>query len=168
MVIPEWALLLSFWLHMAATVAWLGGLAALALVVIPSAKKSLSRHDFASWLTALNQRLDPIGWFSLGILVFTGLLQMDASPNYAGFLTLSNAWAVAICLKHIVFFGMIGVSGYLTWGVAPAMRRAAFSRGAKQGNNRLDFWLRRFQLLIGVNLGLGLLILVFTALARVS
>jgi uncharacterized membrane protein len=166
MVIPEWALLLSFWLHMAATVAWLGGLAALALVVIPSAKTNLNRPDFASWLTALNQRLDPIGWFSLGILVFTGLLQMDANPNYAGFLTLSNAWAVAICLKHIVFFGMIGVSGYLTWGVAPALRRSVFSRGKRE--NGADFWLRRFQLLIGVNLGLGLLILVFTALARVS
>ena len=27
-MIPQWALLLSFWLHMLATVAWLGGLAA--------------------------------------------------------------------------------------------------------------------------------------------
>lgn len=168
MIIPHWALLLSFWLHMAATVAWLGGLAALSLFVIPTARRSLSPRDFANWLTTLNQRLDPIGWFSLGILIFTGLLQMDSSPNYAGFLTLSNAWAIAICLKHIVFFGMIGVSGYLTWGVAPALRRAAFSRAKGKPGKKDELWLRRFQGLITLNLALGLLVLIFTALARVS
>jgi uncharacterized membrane protein len=153
---------------MAATVAWLGGLAALALIVIPALRRSLSPRDFANWLTELNQRLDPIGWFSLGILIFTGLLQMDSSPNYDGFLTLSNAWSVAICLKHIVFFGMIGVSAFITWGVTPALRRAALRRAKGKPGKQDEIWLRRFQALIALNLGLGLLVLVFTALARVS
>lgn len=168
MLIPHWALLFSFWLHMAATVAWLGGLATLALIVIPSLRRTLNPRDFANWLTLLNQRLDPIGWFSLGILIFTGLLQMDSSPNYDGFLSLSNAWAVAICLKHIVFFGMISVSAFITWSVTPALRRAAFRRARGKPDKQEMLWLRRFQLLISLNLALGLLVLVFTALARVS
>jgi uncharacterized membrane protein len=80
-MIPHWALLLSFWLHMLATVAWLGGLAALALFVLPSMHRSLAPRDYANWVAALNQRLDPIGWFSLGLLIFTGLLQMDFASN---------------------------------------------------------------------------------------
>lgn len=167
-MIPHWALLLSFWLHMLATVAWLGGLAALALFVLPSMRRSLPPRDYATWVAALNQRLDPIGWFSLGLLIFTGLLQMDSNPNYEGLLNLSNPWAVAICLKHIVFFGMIAVSAFLTWGVAPALRRATLRRAQGKPSPQDQIWLRRFQALIALNLGLGLLVLVFTALARVS
>jgi uncharacterized membrane protein len=165
---PHWALLLSFWLHMAATVAWLGGLAALSLIVIPAARRSLAPRDYAKWMTALNQRLDPIGWFCLGILIFTGLLQMDSNPNYDGFLTLSNQWAVAICLKHIVFFGMIAVSAFVTWGVTPALRRSAIGRARGAGTQADQVWLRRFQFLVLLNFALGLLVLVFTALARIS
>lgn len=153
---------------MLATVVWLGGLAALALIVLPAMRRSLQPKDFANWLTALNQRLDPLGWFSLGLLIFTGLLQMDSNPNYVGLLNLSNAWSLAICAKHIVFFGMIGVSGYVTWGVAPALQRAALKRARGKEDKADRVWLRRFQGLITLNLILGLIVLVFTALARIS
>lgn len=168
-MIPDWALLLSFWLHMLATVAWLGGLAALALFVFPSMRRTLNSREFAVWANALNRRLDPIGWFSLGLLTFTGLLQMDGNPNYQGLFSISNSWAVAILLKHIVFLGMIGVSAVLTWVVAPALGRAALqhARGRTSGA-AVQETLRRFQSLIALNLFLGLLVLVFTAMARVA
>ena len=38
---PSWALALVFWLHMLATVTWLGGLAAIAILVLPAAKLTL-------------------------------------------------------------------------------------------------------------------------------
>lgn len=168
-MIPAWALLISFWLHMLATVAWLGGLAALALFVFPSMRRALTVKQFASWANALNRRLDPVGWFSLGLLTFTGLLQMDGNPNYQGLLSISNSWAVAILLKHIVFLGMIGVSAVLTWVVAPALGRAALqhARGRTSGVP-VEQTLRRFQSLIILNLLLGLLVLAFTAMARVA
>ncbi|UYN92917.1 MAG: hypothetical protein KIT70_05340 [Anaerolineales bacterium] len=168
-MIPGWALLISFWVHMLATVAWLGGLAALALFVFPSMRRTLAVKEFATWANALNRRLDPVGWFSLGILTFTGLLQMDGNPNYQGMLNISNAWSVAICLKHIVFLGMIAVSAVLTWSVAPALSRAALQQArGKAGGATVEQTLRRFQMLIAVNLLLGLLVLAFTAMARVA
>ena len=168
MQIPQWALLLSFWLHMLATVVWLGGLAALALIVLPAMRRSLKPGDFAVWLAELNKRLDPIGWFSLGLLTFTGLLQMDSNPNYVGFLNLSNLWSQAICLKHIAFIGMLLVTGYVTWGVAPALQRAALKRAKGLGEKADQIWVRRMQMLMMLNLTLGLLVLAFTALARTS
>jgi putative copper resistance protein D len=168
MLIPQWALLLSFWLHMLATVVWLGGLAALALFVLPAMRRSLKPKDFANWLTALNQRLDPIGWLALGLLIFTGLLQMDSSPSYNGFLSVSNPWSQAICLKHIVFFGMIGVSAYITWGIGPALQRAALHRARGKQDKQDEMWMLRLQRMIALNLFLGFLVLAFTALARVS
>jgi uncharacterized membrane protein len=167
MTIPPLALLLSFWLHMLATVVWLGSLAALAIFILPSMRRSLKPADYANGVVALNRKLDPLGWFSLGLLTFTGLLQMDSSPSYEGLFVVANAWSVAMCAKHIVFLGMIAVSGYLTWSVAPALQTAALRRaGGKRSAD--DAVLRRFQLLIVANLVLGVLVLVFTALARVS
>ena len=128
MPIPPWALILSFWLHMLASVVWLGSLAALALLVLPTTRRSLKPADFASWLDGLNRRLDPLGWFCLGLLTFTGLVQMEANPSYAGLFAVSNSWALAIFAKHIVFFGMIGISAYLTWGLTPGLRRVALRR----------------------------------------
>lgn len=150
------------------TVAWLGSLAALALLVLPVMRRTLKPADFAAWLAGLNRRLDPLGWFSLGLLTFTGLLQIDSNPNYVGLLDVSNQWAIAIFAKHVVFLGMIGVSGYITWQVSPALQRAAFGRARGRGTPDDRQVLSRFQRLIAVNLLLGVIVLVFTALARVS
>jgi uncharacterized membrane protein len=166
--IPSWALTLSFWLHMLATVAWLGGLAALALIVIPSLRRSLKPKEFANWLTALNKRLDPIGWLSLGLLTFTGLIQMDSNSNYQGLFNVSNPWAQAICFKHIAFAGMIGISAYITWVVAPALQQGALRRATGKQDATGQNWARRLQTMIVVNLVLGLIVLAFTALARTS
>jgi uncharacterized membrane protein len=165
---PQWALLLSFWLHMLATVVWIGGLAALALLILPVARRSLEPQAFSDFLRKINQKLDPIGWLSLGLLTVTGLVQMDANPNYEGFFAFSNDWSRAILLKHIIFFGMIAVSAYLTWGLNPAIQRAAIqrARGRDPGNEKtLE---RRVIRLMNLNLGLAVVILVLTALARIS
>jgi putative copper export protein len=167
MQIPGWALLLSFWLHMLATVVWLGSLTTLALLIIPTLRRTLRPDEFSSSLAKLNARLDPLGWLCLGALTFTGLIQMEDNPNYLGLFNISNPWAQAICLKHIVFFGMIAVSAYLTWGLMPSLRRAVLKPGSRK--LKVDFSLiDRFQRLVALNLVLGLLVLVFTALARVS
>lgn len=150
------------------TAAWLGTLAALALVVLPSMQGSLKASDFAAWVASLNRRLDPFGWLSLGLLTFTGLLQMDSSPNYVGLFDISNTWALAICAKHIAFGGMIAVSAYITWSVSPALQRAAFQRARGGGARGEQQVLVRFQRLIALNLFFGLIVLAFTALARIS
>nr|HKY78947.1 CopD family protein [Anaerolineales bacterium] len=168
MLIPSWALLLSFWLHMLVTVVWLGSLAALALFILPTTRRNLKPADFANWLDGLNRRLDPMGWFSLGILTFTGLIQMEANPNYVGLLDVSNQWALAIFVKHLIFLGMIGVSAYLTWGLAPALKRAAFAKAVVPSRKGDQIIMVRFQQLVLLNLCLGLLVLVFTAIARIS
>ena len=119
------SLSIAYWLHMLATVVWIGGLAALALFVLPAARAALEPGPYAAFLGALQRRLDSLGWFSLLVLAATGLFQMSASPHYQGFLAIQNLWAGAILIKHLLFFGMAGTSAYLTWGLAPRLRRLA-------------------------------------------
>lgn len=165
---PYWILSLVFWLHMLATVIWIGGLVALVNLVIPAARKSLDPRTYAGFLEQLQRRLDPIGWGSLTLLLATGLFQMSANPNYAGFLNFSNLWAVSMLIKHLLFIGMVGVSAYLTWGILPALRRIALLQAKGIHGQELKQLQKRETLLLRINLILGVLILGFTALARAT
>ena len=169
---PAWALSLAYWLHMLATIIWIGGLASMSILVIPAARRALDTRQYAMLLGALQARLEPLGWFSIILLVGTGMLQMSASPNYQGFLEIQNRWAAAILLKHILFFLMLGISAYLTWGLFPKLRRLALqqARGlenpsASEIQSKL---LRQESRLVWANLTLGVLVLLLTAIARAS
>ena len=168
-----WGLSLVYWLHMLATVVWIGGLAALGLLVLPAARRTLDEGAYPAFLAALQRRLDPLGWFSLAVLAGTGMIQMGANPNYQGFLAIQGRWATAILLKHLVFLGMVGVSAYLTWGLLPHLRRMALLQAgladqAEGASARLMYLQRQETLLLRLNLILGVIVLALTALARAS
>jgi uncharacterized membrane protein len=155
---------------MLATVVWLGGLSAMALIVIPAAHKSLDADAYASFLGRVQERLQQIAWLSLLILGATGLFQMSASPHYEGFLAITNPWSVAILIKHIAVLLMVATSAYSTWGLLPAMRRLALLRSAGRSIQpdapaRIA---RRELLLLRTNLALSVLVLALTAWARSS
>jgi uncharacterized membrane protein len=165
---PIWALTLAYWLHMLATIAWVGGLAALAILVFPAARQTLEPKAYADLLGSIQRRLDPLGWFSLALLAATGLIQMSANPNYSGFLAITNRWAVAIFLKHLIIIAMVGISAYFTWGLIPVLRRFAIRRAAGQAVSEIDRLQRREIMLLRINLILGVLVLALTAIARAS
>lgn len=166
--IPVWALSLAFWLHMVATVVWIGGLAALVLLVLPVARRNLDNITFAVLLDRLQRRLDPLGWLSLAVLLATGLFQLSANPNYEGFLILSNRWAVSILIKHILFAVMIAISAYMTWWLLPSLRRIALLREKGIEPQHAKLLANREAWILRINLLLGLLILGLTAIARSS
>lgn len=165
---PFWALSLIYWLHMLATVVWIGGLAAMVLLVLPAARRSLDASAYASLLAAIQRHLDPLGWISLLLLVGTGLFQMSANPNYQGFLAVNNRWAAAILVKHLVFFVMVSVSAYLTWGLLPRLGRVALRQSRGLDAPEAEQLQRRETSLMRLNLFLGAVVLALTAIARVS
>jgi uncharacterized membrane protein len=165
---PQWALALAYWLHMLATIAWIGGLAAVVLLVLPAAHKNLPEEAFPGFLESVQKRLDPLGWLSLAVLAGTGLFQMSASPNYQGLLAIDNPWAAAILVKHLAFLGMIGVSAFLTWGILPQLRRLALKRAKGKETPEAASLERREILLLRINFILGVIILGLTAIARAA
>jgi uncharacterized membrane protein len=165
-----WALWLAYWLHMLATVVWIGGLAALAIFVLPAARGALDPPAYAAFLSTVQRRFDPLGWFSLAILAGTGMFQMSASPSYQGFLSIDTRWAAAILVKHLLFFGMAGLSAYLTWGLMPKIRRLALRRAASGAADEAEAQrlVAQETRLLQLNLLLGVLVLALTAIARAS
>ncbi len=167
---PSLGITIAYWLHMLATVIWVGGLAALSLFVLPGARKVLDPPAYGALLAQMQTRLQQVGWFSLAVLTVTGLFQMSASPFYEGFLAISNPWAVAILVKHLVIGMMVLVSVYVTWGLLPSLQRTVLMRSAGRGVDeaqaaslqRREVWLLR------LNLVLSVLVLALTALARTA
>ena len=165
---PSWALALTYWLHLLATVTWVGSLAGITFLVLPAMRRSLAPDVQLVFLEAMQRRLEPIAWFSISLLVLTGLFQMSVNPHYDGFLSVSTQWSLAILTKHLLGIGMVVVSAIQTWEVIPAIRRAII-RSKKDANaNELEALRRREILLLRINFGLSVLILLATAFARAS
>jgi uncharacterized membrane protein len=165
---PLWAMSFIYWLHMLATVVWIGGLAALSLIVLPASARALDAPAFARLLDAVQRRLDPIGWICLLVLVGTGLFQMSANPNYQGILAVENTWAAAILVKHLVFLLMTAISAFLTWGLLPRLKRAALLEAqGKPAPEKARLHSQEVRLL-NLNLVLGAIVLALTAIARAS
>jgi uncharacterized membrane protein len=166
---PTWAVALVFWLHMLATVAWLGGLAAIAILVLPAAKRVLKPADQLAFIEGIQRRLEPLAWFCLAILIMTGLFQLSVNPHYDGLLSTSGAWSLAILTKHSLVVIMIVVSAIQTWEVLPAIRRGLLriekGQATQEEVSRLQ---KREARLLRLNIGLSILILAATAFARAS
>lgn len=161
------ALAVIYWLHMLATVTWIGSLVAINLLFLPASKRALNLADQLSLIIALQKRLEPLAWFCMGILLVTGLFQLSTSPHYDGFLSISTQWSLAILFKHGVAILMVVASAIQTWEVLPAIQRILLKKD-KAEEAELARLQKRETLLLRVNLILSALILGATALARVS
>lgn len=166
-VVPTWALALVFWLHLLATATWIGSLVSIYLLVQPAARRSLEPLDQLSLVEAIDKRLEPIVWFSVSLLIVTGLFQMSVNPHYNGFLSTSGQWSLAILSKHVLVAILIAVSATHTWDVLPAIRRALM-RKDKIDSLQLANLRRREAVLLRWSLVLAALILLATAVARAS
>lgn len=162
-----WTLAVIYWLHMLATVVWIGSLAAINILVLPASHRTLKLGDQLSLISALQKRLEPLAWFCMGILLVTGLFQLSTSPHYDGFLSLSTQWSFAILVKHGFAVLMVVVSAIQTWEVLPAIHRTLMKKEEAE-ETELAKLQKKELLLLRINLALSALILGATALARVS
>ena len=165
---PAWALALTYWMHLLATVTWIGSLASISFLVLPAMQRSLNSEAQLVFIEAMQKRLEPIAWFSMSLLVLTGLFQMSVNPHYDGFLSISTQWSLAILTKHLLGIIMVVVSAIQTWEVIPAIRRAIMKSKKNQNAEELESLRRREILLLRINFGLSILILLATSFARAS
>lgn len=155
---------ISLFLHVVATVLWVGGLILLSVLILPVLRK-VAALDL---LIHVRKRFYPLANVSLLVLGVTGVYQMSVDPHYEGLLRFDNLWSQAMLAKHIAFLGMVGVSAYLQMRVLPALDRVQLYRRREQPlPSGLDDGALQQQetQLIRLSGGMGLLVLAFTAVA---
>ena len=165
---PSWALTLVYFLHLSATVVWLGSLVGLSLLVIPAASRTLEPKDQVSLLDNIQSRLDSLSWFCLFLLIATGMFQLSVNPNYRGLLGMENNWEKAILIKHALVIGLAIASAVMSWGVMPAIRRAKIKVQRTGDEKELVALRKKERDLLRLNLILAVLVLLATAAARAA
>jgi putative copper export protein len=165
--LPPLLLALSYFLHLIGTLLWVGGLLILLGLVMPAARKTLTDNpQLDSFYNRLRKRFFPLTNLSLALLLFTGLIQMSANPNYDGMLQFDNDWSKAILFKHIAFFGMIILGLVMQYSVTPSLERTAMLVNRGKGDvTQLARLRRRENRLAWATLFLGIAALAFTAWA---
>jgi uncharacterized membrane protein len=159
-----WILAISYWIHLLATVVWLGGLALMALVGWPALRQGTLADN--QWFL-LQKRFMPWANGSLVLLLITGFVQMTNDANYSGFLAVDSLWAWAILLKHVAFVGMALLTAYVQFSLYPAMSRLSLMADSRPQlaaaeREKLSQKEGRF---LRLNLACAALILLFTAVA---
>lgn len=159
-----WILALSYWVHLLATVIWLGGMALMAIVALPALRQGTLASN--QWFT-FQRRFIPWANGSLVILLITGFVQMTTDENYTGFLSFDSVWAWAILLKHIAFLGMVAITAYVQASLYPAMSRAALlaERRPQLAAAEEARLVQRETRLLRLNLLCAVIVLFFTAIA---
>ncbi|NIM92825.1 MAG: DUF4149 domain-containing protein [Anaerolineales bacterium] len=166
---PELALTVAYWLHMVATVIWIGGLFFQATIIPKVVMRTISIEEQPQLLESIRKRFDPVAWLCLAVLVVTGLTQMAANPNYDGFLSVENRWSAAILYKHLAILLMVALAAYQTWVLQPQIIRLAILRQkAEVDPVETAPLLRRQFLIFRLNGVISLLVLALTAIARTA
>ncbi|GMR09632.1 MAG: hypothetical protein BMS9Abin28_0451 [Anaerolineae bacterium] len=161
-MLDQAVLTIAFWLHMAATIVWIGGLFYQAVVVNPALERLPAERGRLA--EDMRRRFQPLASLSLLVLIGTGLLQMSGNPNYEGLFAFTNPWSRALLTKHFAVGLMILVAAYQTWVLNPRLSRLALKREADASHQVA----REISRLNRVGLAFGILVLGLTALARTA
>ena len=160
----SWILVVSYWIHLLATIVWLGGIVVMVFIAWPAMRQgSLTENQ---WLNIQRRSLPWID-ASLVVLLVTGFYQMTSDSNYSGFLSVDSTWAWAILLKHIAYGVMVVITVVFQAYLYPAMKRLSLlaekrpelAAAEREKLQRQEIRLLRLNLLCAV------IVLFFTAVA---
>ncbi len=111
--------------HIMATVLWIGGILVNLFVFVPSAKATLEPQVMGKFMGAVMKRFKPIVYACMVLLGITGYLMLIQNPNYAGTLTFENTWSILSLIKHIAVAVLIIIGIYMFEGLLPKMGKLA-------------------------------------------
>lgn len=145
----------STWLHTLATIVMVGYFFFARLVYLPELERFMPPEGLRRLLESLSARLKPFFGGALLVFVVSGFHLMLVNTSYLGLGNFTgNLWSVLITLKH----ALVGV--FLA--VAVASERSYFKPPAGREADAL----RKFKGALGLDLALGMLILLLTAAAQ--
>jgi uncharacterized membrane protein len=145
------------WLHAIATVIFIGHFVLFTLIYLPAFAKQ--KAEIAGpILSDVSKRSRVWMYVSLVIFMVTGIYLMMVDPNYRGVGDFGNPWAIAMLVKHILIFAMIGMGFFFNaiLRVGPMM----------SSNNSAEAAISRFGLYCKAMAVCGVLVLLLTAFAQ--
>lgn len=146
---------LSIWLHSLATVVFVGYYLFMSLVYLPVFERHAQGSALRELLEQVSTRLRPYFGGSLLIFIVTGTYLMVINEDYLGLGDFfGNAWSVLIVVKHVLVLAFLALAIY--------SERFVMVKISEQRPQALS----QFRQALGINTGLGILILLLTTAAQ--
>lgn len=148
-------------LHLLATVVWIGGMIFLEAVFYPSLR-AIDPQQAGKAMSVAAKRFSIIAWSCILILIITGLLKTPSG----WLLDTSSAIGARLFAKHLLIIVSVIIGLVITIGVAPKL----ISGSPKPGEPPSPEFLKnqqRVKMLSGTNMVIGVLILLVTTLLQV-
>ena len=99
--------LFVLWIHVIAAVTWVGGNLILAMVIVPHFRQSLPPIQRIKLLMQIGKRFEPVVWVCIGVLFFTGIVNIFFSVDITSPSPISDAFMRTLLIKIGLFFVLI-------------------------------------------------------------
>ncbi len=116
--------LFVLWLHVIAAVTWVGGNLILAMVIVPHFRQSLPPVERIKLLTQIGKRFEPVVWGCIGVLFFTGLINIFTAIDITSPTALSGAFMRTLLIKLVLFFVLVLLTALHSMIFAPRLAAA--------------------------------------------
>ena len=161
---------LSHFLHLLATVVWIGGIVMILSSVLPGAKDALESAPMVSRLMKhITKRFTPMVNVSILVLIVTGIIIAHYEKNFTGFWDFNNPWNTVMFLKHSFVALMIIIHFYRGLILTSKIGRLSSQADESQKLSSLSSKVARLQKfslnLVKTNLVLGLIVLLVTGIS---
>ncbi|OGW54921.1 MAG: hypothetical protein A2Z46_04815 [Nitrospirae bacterium RBG_19FT_COMBO_55_12] len=148
-----------YWIHLVATVLWIGGILFIIFIAIPSSKQVLGAES-GKLMGEISKRFTPLANYSIVLLFVSGIVLAGLNKQFSVVRTLESNWTMALTLKLVLFFSMTAIHFYRGLVLAPKiMRTATQTEKAALQNLSIN--------LVKVNLTLGLSVLLLSVFISV-
>ncbi len=114
-----------YFVHVMATVLWVGGTFVNLFVFLPSAKDTLEPPVMGKFMGDVMKRFKPVVYTCMVLLGITGFIMMIQNANYSGLMKFENTWNVFSFIKHITVVLWVIIGIYIFEGLLPKMGKLA-------------------------------------------
>lgn len=150
------------WLHVMATVIWIGGMFINFMIVRPVAVNVLDPATSGKFIQALMKRFKVFVYASIVLLGVTGIPLKIVNPDYVNIINFENNWEIVSFIKHL-FYGVLVVLALLNFEIiSPNITRAATGNHQPQ----LIKWRRRLTVSGMAAMFCAIVILVLSSMMR--
>lgn len=113
-------------LHILATIVWIGGIILILFVVIPEAKTSLESKSMVNKLIKnIGRRFTILANTSIFLIIITGIILLIFDKNSDGFFNVNKSYNIVISVKHFFVVLMILIHFYRGLILNPKISKVA-------------------------------------------
>lgn len=113
------------WLHIMATVSWIGGMFTNFVILRPSMAKALSPAEAGKLMGVMMKKFRIVVYASIVIVGVTGIPLKIISPNYISIINFENSWEIISFIKHICYGVLVLLAVYSFEILSPKMMKVS-------------------------------------------